>query len=69
MNIGQWHALLILVTTICIILNSDDEHFYGSGFVTDPVIISEEIAWHGKAQSGQMTLPPLGGLVLKRVKD
>lgn len=56
---GQWR----------IILNSDDEHFYGSGFVTDPVIISEEVAWHGKAQSGQMTLPPLGGLVLKRVEN
>jgi 1,4-alpha-glucan branching enzyme len=50
-----------------IILNSDDQHFYGSGIVMDDVIISENIQWHGKPQSGLMHLPPLGGLVLKLV--
>lgn len=50
-----------------IILNSDDQHFYGSGIVKDDVIISENIQWHGKPQSGLLHLPPLGGLVLKRV--
>lgn len=48
-----------------IILNSDDQHFYGSGLIKDQFVISEEISWHGKPQSGLMTLPPLGGLVLK----
>ena len=48
-----------------IILNSDDQHFYGSGLVKDQFVISEEISWHGKAQSGLMYLPPLAGLVLK----
>ena len=48
-----------------IILNSDDQKFYGSGFVKEEMIISEEISWHGKEQSGLMNLPPLGGLVLR----
>jgi len=50
-----------------IILNSDDSHLYGSGLFKDQNVISEEIFWHGKAQSGLMNLPPLAGLVLKRV--
>ena len=49
-----------------LILNSDDVHFYGSGLFTDQNVISEEIFWHGKPQSGLMNLPPLAGLVLKR---
>lgn len=50
-----------------LILNSDDPHFYGSGLFRDQNVISEEIFWHGKAQSGLMNLPPLAGLVLKKV--
>jgi len=49
-----------------LILNSDDPHFYGSGLFTDQNVISEEIFWHGKEQSGLMNLPPLAGLVLKK---
>ena len=48
-----------------IILNSDDQKFYGSGLVKDTLVISEQIFWHGKEQSGLIYLPPLGGLVLK----
>ncbi|MBC7758282.1 MAG: 1,4-alpha-glucan branching protein GlgB [Phormidesmis sp. FL-bin-119] len=48
-----------------IILNSDDQKFYGSGLVKDAPVISEQIFWHGKEQSGLIYLPPLGGLVLK----
>ena len=48
-----------------IILNSDDQKFYGSGLVKDTLVISEQIFWHGKEQSGLIHLPPLGGLVLK----
>ena len=54
---GKWELLL----------NSDDLCFYGSGLFRDQNIISEEILWHAKAQSGLMNLPPLAGLVLKRV--
>ena len=50
-----------------VILNSDDQQFYGSGLFNDQIIFSEEIFWHGKPQSGLMNLPPLGGLVLKKV--
>jgi len=50
-----------------LILNSDDSHFYGSGLFMDQNVISEEIFWHGKAQSALMNLPPLAGLVLKKV--
>ena len=48
-----------------IILNSDNQKFYGSGLVKDTLVISEQIFWHGKEQSGLIYLPPLGGLVLK----
>lgn len=48
-----------------IILNSDDQKFFGSEFVNDNIIVSEHIFWHGKEQSGLVNLPPLGGLVLK----
>lgn len=47
------------------ILNSDDAIFYGSGKVNESAIISEEIAWHGKAYSICVTIPPLGAVVLK----
>jgi 1,4-alpha-glucan branching enzyme len=50
-----------------LIMNSDDPHFYGSGLFKDQNVISEEIFWHGKPQSGLMNLPPLAGLVLKKV--
>jgi 1,4-alpha-glucan branching enzyme len=50
-----------------LILNSDDLQFYGSGLFTDQIVISEEIFWHGKGQSGIMNLPPLAGLVFKMV--
>jgi 1,4-alpha-glucan branching enzyme len=43
-----------------LILNSDDPHFYGSGLFTDQNVISEEIFWHGKEQSGLMNLATSG---------
>ena len=52
----------------CLILNSDDLQYYGSGLFKEQNVISEEIFWHGKAQSGIMNLPPLAGLVFKMVK-
>ena len=50
-----------------LILNSDDLYFYGSGLFKDQNVISEEIFWHGKAQSGIFDLPPLAGLVFKKL--
>jgi len=50
-----------------ILLNSDDQKFYGSAILNDTTIQSEEIAWHGKKHSALANLPPLSGLVLKRV--
>jgi 1,4-alpha-glucan branching enzyme len=50
-----------------ILLNSDDQKFYGSAILNDTTIQSEEIAWHGKKHSALVNLPPLSGLVLKRV--
>ena len=52
----------------CLILNSDDLQYYGSGLFKEQNVISEEIFWHGKAQSGIMNLPPLAGLVFKMVR-
>lgn len=49
-----------------VILNSDDESYYGSG-VHQHAALSEEVEWMGYAQSIKLKLPPLGGLVLKQV--
>ena len=49
-------------------ISSDDLQYYGSGLFKEQNVISEEIFWHGKAQSGIMNLPPLAGLVFKMVR-
>ena len=51
---GKWRVLI----------NSDDKAYYGSGICPDTAI-SEELEWMGYKQSIPLTLPPLGGLVLK----
>ncbi|WP_084163712.1 1,4-alpha-glucan branching protein GlgB [Olivibacter sitiensis] len=48
-----------------IILNSDDARFGGSGVIQEPVV-AEYIAWMNKDFSANFTLPPLGGLILKK---
>ncbi|QNL49939.1 1,4-alpha-glucan branching protein GlgB [Olivibacter sp. SDN3] len=47
-----------------VLLNSDDEVYYGSG-VKQESIVAEAYHWMNKAYSGKLTLPPLSGLVLK----
>ncbi len=47
------------------ILNSDQLDFYGSGIVVSSYN-SNTVHWMGFDQSIVMTLPPLGGLILKR---
>ncbi len=47
------------------IFNSDDVAFGGSG-IKNPDIITNRIPWHGRNYSTEVTLPPLGAIVLKR---
>lgn len=54
---GEWKVLL----------NSDDQQFYGSALFIDTIIQYDEKPWHGKKHSALVNLPPLSGLVLKRV--
>ncbi len=49
------------------ILNSDSEYYAGSNVGNQGVIETENIPWMGHAQSLSLTLPPLAGLVLKKV--
>lgn len=48
-----------------VVLNSDDIDFHGSG-VQQPAIKTENRKWMEQPFSAELTLPPLGGLVLKR---
>lgn len=49
-----------------VIFNSDDRAYYGSGLEQEPVA-SDPIFWMNKTNSIQLNLPPLAGLVLKRI--
>ena len=48
------------------ILNSDDEKFYGSGMKNN-IVRAEKTPWQSKPFSAEISLPPLGGVVLKKV--
>ena len=49
------------------ILNSDDECFGGSGLHYNPQVLqAEKIPCHGKPWSVCLTVPPLGGVILKK---
>ncbi len=50
-----------------ILLNSNEERFYGSGDTQTHVLDSEDIPWQGKPQSVEINFPPLGGVILKRI--
>jgi len=50
-----------------VIFNSDDKHFWGSGIGNDNTLNSEAIGWHGRDNSINITVPPLAGLVFKRM--
>ncbi|MBW4890568.1 1,4-alpha-glucan branching protein GlgB [Mucilaginibacter sp. HMF5004] len=49
------------------IFNSDDKHFYGAGFTNAKPMKTEAIEWQWKKNSLELTVPPLGAVVLKRV--
>lgn len=50
-----------------ILLNSDDQVYFGSG-VGCKSVMAEPYPWMHKAHSAELTLPPLSGLILKRKK-
>lgn len=49
------------------LLNTDDYAFGGSGQLNAPFIRTEAKPFHGKAFSAELTVPPLGTVILKRV--
>ncbi|MDB5116634.1 MAG: glgB 1 [Mucilaginibacter sp.] len=49
------------------IFNSDIPNFWGSGVTNDEVIGSETVNWHGREHSINITLPPLGVAIFKKV--
>jgi 1,4-alpha-glucan branching enzyme len=51
------------------ILNTDEEHFGGSGVVNKQAIETTEKAFHGKPYSIKLSIPPYGVSVLKPVKQ
>ncbi len=49
------------------IFNSDDEHFGGSGVVNTGKLKTQDEPWNGQEQSLVVRVPPLGGMILKKV--
>ncbi|MDH4225201.1 MAG: 1,4-alpha-glucan branching protein GlgB, partial [Deltaproteobacteria bacterium] len=47
------------------LINSDAAQYGGSGLGNFGGVQAEEIPWHGQPYSVRLTLPPLGGLILK----
>jgi len=50
------------------IFNSDAENLWGSGVLNSNPVGSEVINWHGRDNSINITIPPLGASIFKRVK-
>ncbi|RRB00817.1 1,4-alpha-glucan branching protein GlgB [Larkinella rosea] len=47
------------------LFNSDNSAFFGSGLVNPNPLVSEPQEWHGRSASIELTIPPLGAVVLK----
>ena len=50
------------------IFNSDATNFWGSGIINYDALTSEKVDWHGRENSINVTVPPLGASVFKRVR-
>ncbi|MDD5057206.1 MAG: 1,4-alpha-glucan branching protein GlgB [Sideroxydans sp.] len=50
------------------IFNSDSHYYGGSNMGNGFGLYSGDIAWHGEQQSIEVTLPPLAGIVLERMR-
>ena len=48
------------------IFNSDSTYYGGSNVGNGAPLHAEPLAWMNQAFSGELTLPPLGGVVLRR---
>lgn len=51
------------------IFNSDSEKYWGSGIINYDAVHSDQVSWHGKSQSINISVPPLGAVVFKRQAD
>ena len=49
------------------IFNSDAQNFWGSGITNTTALKSESVSWHGRDNSINIILPPLGASVFKKV--
>ncbi|MCL6457747.1 MAG: alpha amylase C-terminal domain-containing protein, partial [Gorillibacterium sp.] len=49
------------------LFNSDDPAFGGSGKINASTIHALALPFHGKSYSTELTLPPLGAVILKRI--
>lgn len=47
------------------LFNSDDRAFYGSGVGNTEALTAQAVSWHGKDNSLEINIPPLGAVVLK----
>ena len=54
---GKWKELF----------NSDSEHFWGSGVENSEPITTETVKWHGRENSLNISIPPLGAAVFKKL--
>ncbi|MDB5029888.1 1,4-alpha-glucan branching protein GlgB [Mucilaginibacter sp.] len=50
------------------IFNSDAQKFWGSGVTNSKAVHSEVVNWHGREHSINITIPPLGAAVFKKIK-
>ena len=50
------------------IFNSDAENLWGSGIINYNAVNSEAVNWHGRDNSINITIPPLGASIFKRNK-
>lgn len=49
--------------------NSDSEEYGGSGYVKDKTFKAEAIPFHGMPYSAEITVPPLGGIMIKKFRE
>ena len=51
-----------------LVFNTDDPAYGGSGYQTVEMASSQPVAWNGRKDSIEISLPGMGGLVYKRVR-
>jgi 1,4-alpha-glucan branching enzyme len=49
------------------IFNSDAKNFWGTGVTNNSPLYTEAVNWHGREHSINITIPPLGAAVFKRI--